>query len=77
MNANASDIVGVPDALPPQIEALLEHWRNLGVFLAVDLALWRIKLRKKSRPTGFVVPGWVPPLAATAALGLMLAEFVE
>jgi hypothetical protein len=29
MGANASDIFDVPDLLPPQIGALLEHWRDL------------------------------------------------
>jgi basic amino acid/polyamine antiporter, APA family len=63
--------------LPFEHLLVLANVLTLGVFLTVDLALWRVKLRTKSENAGFVVPGWVPPLAAAAALGLMLAEFVQ
>lgn len=47
---------------------------TLGIFVIVDLALWRIQ---SSQPAGagiFVVPRWVPPIAAISAVGLILAE---
>ena len=47
---------------------------TLGVFVLVDLALWRAKRREPAPPDGFTVPGWVPPLAALLAVALLLAE---
>ena len=47
---------------------------TLGVFILVDLALWRAKRRGPAPPDGFTVPDWVPPLAALLAVALLAAE---
>jgi len=39
----------------------------LGVFAAVNIALWRIR-RREPRPAYTLSPGWVPPLALAATL---------
>lgn len=47
---------------------------TLGIFVLVDLALWR--LQRRGRPAaGFRAPGWVPPLAALLSVALILSEF--
>ena len=49
---------------------------TLGVFIVVDLALWRIQRRQPAGEGVFAVPHWVPPLAAALAIGLIVAEAV-
>ncbi|MBX9847619.1 MAG: amino acid permease [Xanthobacteraceae bacterium] len=47
---------------------------TLGIFVLVDLALWRIQ---NTRPTGeraFAVARWVPPVAAASAVALIFAN---
>lgn len=50
---------------------------TLGVFVVVDLALWRIQRRQPAGEGIFVVPHWVPPTAAALALALIVAEVVS
>jgi len=47
---------------------------TLGVFIVVDLALWRIQRRQPAGEGVFAVPHWVPPVAAALAVGLIVAE---
>ena len=49
----------------------------LCVFTLVDLALWRVHRRTPARPGTFVVPRWVPPVAALSALALLGAEVLK
>jgi basic amino acid/polyamine antiporter, APA family len=55
-------------------------WTNawtLMVFVAVDLALWRLQQGAKApQEEGFQAPRWIPPLAALLSLGLMMAELL-
>src|SRR5690606_11396446 len=37
---------------------------TLGIFIAVDLALWRIQRRQPAGEGVFAVPHWAPPVAA-------------
>lgn len=53
----------------------LANTLTLGIFVVVDLALWRIQRRQPAVEGVFVVPRWVPPIAAVSALALILAEF--
>jgi APA family basic amino acid/polyamine antiporter len=50
---------------------------TLGIFILVDLALWRIQRRHPTGDGVFVVPRWVPPVAALLAGGLILAEAIS
>jgi amino acid transporter len=63
--------------LPFEYLLVLANVVTLCVFVAVDLALWRVKLRDACRVTGFAAPRWVPPLAAAAALVLIFAELFQ
>ena len=49
---------------------------TLGVFVLIDLALWRVQHREPAVAGTFMIPCWVPPLAALLAIVLMLAEFL-
>ena len=49
---------------------------TLGVFVLIDLALWRVQHREPAVAGTFMIPCWVPPLAALLAIILMLAEFL-
>lgn len=49
---------------------------TLGVFVLIDLALWRVKQREPMVVGTFATAGWVPPLAALLAIVLMLAELL-
>lgn len=49
---------------------------TLGVFAAVDLALWRLQ-RGAAAAGSFRVPHWLPPAAALLALALIAAEFLN
>ena len=46
---------------------------TLGIFVLVDLALWRVQ-RRLGPGQGFSVPRWVPLAAAALCLGLMAAQ---
>ncbi|MDT3687442.1 MAG: APC family permease [Pseudorhodoplanes sp.] len=50
---------------------------TLGIFLVVDLALWRIQRRQPAGEGVFAVPRWVPPAAAALAGGLIVAEAIS
>lgn len=50
---------------------------TLGIFLVVDLALWRIQRRQPTGEGVFVVPRWVPPVAAALAGGLIVVEAIS
>jgi amino acid transporter len=49
---------------------------TLGIFAAVDLALWRIQRREPAGKDVFGVPRWVPPTAAALSAGLIVAAVV-
>jgi amino acid transporter len=49
---------------------------TLGIFAAVDLALWRIQRRGPAGKDVFGVPRWVPPTAAALSAGLIVAAVV-
>ena len=49
---------------------------TLGIFAAVDLALWRIQWREPAGEDVFAVPRWVPPAAAALSVGLIVAAVV-
>ncbi len=49
---------------------------TLGIFAVVDIALWRIQRREPAGADVFAVPLWVPPAAAAAAIGLIVAQVV-
>jgi basic amino acid/polyamine antiporter, APA family len=51
----------------------LANTLTLGIFVVVDLALWRIQRRHPAGPDVFAVPRWVPPAAAALAVVLMAA----
>jgi basic amino acid/polyamine antiporter, APA family len=55
---------------------VLANALTLAIFVLVDLALWRVQRSAGAAP-GFVTPGWVPPIAAVLAAGLMLAELMR
>ncbi len=55
---------------------VLTNALTLGIFVLVDLALWRVHRNSKAAAPGFVTPGWIPPVAAVLAAGLMLAELL-
>jgi hypothetical protein len=49
---------------------------TLGIFVVVDIALWRIQ---KLRPAGegvFTVPRWVPLAGAALSVGMIAAAVV-
>jgi amino acid transporter len=62
-------------AIPFERLLVLANALTLAIFALVDLALWRVQRRAAAAPGTFVIPSWVPLLAAAMALGLMLAEF--
>jgi APA family basic amino acid/polyamine antiporter len=47
---------------------------TLAIFALVDIALWRVKRRDPGVAGRFMVPGWLPLVAAALAVGLILAE---
>lgn len=63
-------------ALPFERLLVLADMLTLGVFVVVDLALWRVKRARATTPASFTVLGVVPPLAAALAAALMIAELV-
>jgi len=48
---------------------------TLAVFILVDLALWRLRLRGIVAE-GFRAPLWVPPTAAATCIMLLVAELL-
>ena len=73
----AGGIVLVAALLIPFEQLLaLANALTLGIFIAVDLALWRIQRRQPAGEGVFAVPHWVPPLAAALAGGLIVAEAI-
>ncbi|GAB4537697.1 MAG: amino acid permease [Parvularculaceae bacterium] len=64
-------------ALPIATLAELTSFLLLIVFVIVNLALIRVKMRAKSRPrSGFSVPIWAPAIGAASSAGLALVSFV-
>lgn len=61
--------------LPFERLLALANALTLGIFVLVDLALWRIQATQPAG-NGFRVPRFVPPLAALLAAGLLVAEVV-
>jgi APA family basic amino acid/polyamine antiporter len=61
-------------AVPFERLLVLADALTLGVFVVVDLALWRVKRTAAAGVAAFAVPAWVPPVAAALAGALMLAE---
>ena len=55
---------------------VLANGVTLAVFVAVDLALWRVQQRAPAPPGVIRVPRWLPPCAAGLSLALMIAEAV-
>ncbi len=62
--------------LPFERLLALTNLLTLGLFVLVDLALWRLHRLDTPSPVGFAAPRWVPPLAAVAALTLIGAEIL-
>ncbi len=66
-------------ALLVPFEQLLA-WANgltLGIFVLVDLALWRIQRRHPAQVGMFAVPHWIPPAAAALSVALIGAELLS
>jgi amino acid transporter len=74
----AGGIVLVAALLIPFEQLLaLANALTLGIFIVVDLALWRIQRRQPAGEGVFVVPRWVPPVAAALAGGLIVVEAIS
>lgn len=56
---------------------VLANALTLGIFVVVDLALWRIQRGQPVGESFFAVPHWVPPAAAALAVGLIVAEAIS
>ena len=50
---------------------------TLGIFAAVDIALWRIQGRKPAGEGIFTVPRWVPLAGAALSLAMIAAATVS
>lgn len=62
--------------IPFQNLLALANALTLGIFAVVDVALWRIQRQRPADKEVFVIPHWIPPLAAALAIGLILAELI-
>ncbi|ARQ00538.1 APC family permease [Pseudorhodoplanes sinuspersici] len=62
--------------IPFQHLLALANALTLGIFAAVDVALWRIQRQQPAGKNVFVIPHWIPPLAAALSIGLILAELI-
>ncbi len=62
-------------AVPFEPLLVLTNALTLGVFVLVNLALWRLH-RATPHAGGFVAPRWVPPVAALLSAVLIAAEFL-
>lgn len=49
---------------------------TLGIFVLVDLALWRLHRTGVDAHEGFRAPSWVPPIAAVVSSGLIVSAFL-
>jgi APA family basic amino acid/polyamine antiporter len=49
---------------------------TLAVFVLVDVALWRVQRAPADPSQPLLVPRWLPPVAATLSLALMLTEII-
>jgi APA family basic amino acid/polyamine antiporter len=68
----AGSIVLVTALLLPFNQLLaLANALTLGIFAAVDLALWRIQRKQPAGEGIFTVPSWVPLAGATLSLGMI------
>ena len=63
-------------AFPFERLLALTNLLTLGLFVLVDLALWRLQRGGPPADSGFAAPRWVPPLAAGAALTLIVVELL-
>ena len=68
-------ILAVALAVPFEPLLVLTNALTLGVFVLVNLALWRLH-RTTPAGRGFVAPRWVPPVAALLSAMLIAAEFL-
>jgi amino acid transporter len=50
---------------------------TLLLFALVSSALWRIKRRDPAPAGAFIVPAWLPPLAAMTSIALLLTELAR
>lgn len=71
-----SIVLAVALAFPFERLLALTNLLTLGLFVLVDVALWRLHRLGPPTSGGFAAPRWVPPLAALAALTLIGAEFL-
>lgn len=69
-------VLAVALALPFERILALTNLLTLGLFVLVDLALWRLHRLGPPPCGGFAAPRWVPPFAAAAALALIGAELL-
>jgi amino acid transporter len=69
----AAGAIVLAAALLASFEGLLlaANALTLAIFALVAAALWRIKRRMPPAADAFVVPAWVPPVAAIVSLGLI------
>lgn len=73
----AGGIVLVTALLMPFEHLLaLANALTLGIFAAVDIALWRIQRRQPAGEGIFTVPRWVPLLGAVLSIGMIVAATV-
>ena len=62
--------------LPLLSLAKLTSFITLTIFSLINLALWRIKFRDKTTPSGFTVPLWVPVCGFITSGALLLFQFI-
>lgn len=62
-------------ALPFEQLIAIANAITLVIFVAVDLALWRIQ--RRGEPGRRIAPSWLPPLAALFALVLLASELIS
>jgi amino acid transporter len=63
--------------LPFERLLALANALTLGIFAAVDLALWRIQRGQPAGEDVFAVPRWVPPSGAALSIGLIVTAVVS
>ncbi len=74
----AGGIVLVTALLLPFEQLLaLANALTLGIFIAVDIALWLIQRRQAAGDGIFTVPGWVPLVGAALSFGMIVAAAVS
>jgi basic amino acid/polyamine antiporter, APA family len=69
-------VLGAAVLVPFERLLVVANALTLAVFALVDLALWRVHRTVPAACGAFVVPSWVPLLAAAMAVTLMLAEIL-